>query len=312
MTTRTSLAIVLGLALVGNGVLMLGDPAAWYGLVPGVPDTGPLNAHFVRDIGCAYLVTGSALAALAFDVQMRPAALAGAAFLSLHALVHLGEAIGGHGRSDHLLGALAPVLAPAALALWLAAPATPILRSPSMLKWLMRRQIDAFERSYGYDASYVREILAADTGAFLKLARVNGLGRYRKDIPRDVLYAAKLAGTLAEDCGPCTQLVVAMAEREGVAADVLRAILAGDERALSSEVALGLRFAKAVLSHDPAADALRAAVVKRWGARALVSLAFAVTAARIYPTVKYALGHGQACRRVVVDGAPVATPRQAA
>ena len=41
------------------------------------------------------------------------------------------------------------------------------------------------------------------------------------------------------------------------------------------------------------------------GRRALVSLAFAITAARIYPTVKYALGHGKACMRVVVDGTPV-------
>ena len=48
------------------------------------------------------------------------------------------------------------------------------------------------------------------------------------------------------------------------------------------------------------------AIVKRWGPRALVSLAFAMTAARLYPTVKYALGHGKACSRVVVGGAPVA------
>ena len=46
-------------------------------------------------------------------------------------------------------------------------------------------------------------------------------------------------------------------------------------------------------------------IVKRWGRRALVSLAFAITAARIYPTVKYALGHGKACMRVVVGGTPV-------
>jgi hypothetical protein len=36
-----------------------------------------------------------------------------------------------------------------------------------------------------------------------------------------------------------------------------------------------------------------------------VSLALAITAARIYPTVKYALGHGKACMRVVVGGTPV-------
>lgn len=196
---RTSLAIVLGLALAGNGLFMLYDPAAWYGLVPGVPDTGPLNVHFVRDMGCAYLVTGSALVALTLDVRMRPAALAGAVFLSLHALVHLGESIGSHGHSDHLRGELALVVAPAAIAGWLGAPATHILRRASTLKWLLKRQIDAFERDYAYDASYVRDMLAADTGDFLKFARLNGLAQYRKDVPRDVLYAAKLAGTLAED-----------------------------------------------------------------------------------------------------------------
>ena len=36
--------------------------------------------------------------------------------------------------------------------------------------------------------------------------------------------------------------------------------------------------------------------------RALVSLAFAVTGARIFPTLKYALGHGRACTRVIVGG----------
>ena len=45
--------------------------------------------------------------------------------------------------------------------------------------------------------------------------------------------------------------------------------------------------------------------MKRRGRRALVSLAFAMTAARLYPTVKYALGHGKACTRVVVGGTPV-------
>ena len=37
----------------------------------------------------------------------------------------------------------------------------------------------------------------------------------------------------------------------------------------------------------------------------VVSLAFAITAARLYPTVKYALGHGKACMRIVVGGTPL-------
>ena len=52
---------LLGLGLVANGLVMLTVPAIWYARVPGVVDTGPFNAHFVRDIGAAYLVCGLAL-----------------------------------------------------------------------------------------------------------------------------------------------------------------------------------------------------------------------------------------------------------
>ena len=62
-------------------------------------------------------------------------------------------------------------------------------------------------------------------------------------------------------------------------------------------------------AHDAAADDYRAVIVERWGPRAVVSLAFAITTARIYPTVKYAMGHGKACTRVVIAGSPVAIRR---
>src|SRR5918996_2970231 len=65
------------------------------------------------------------------------------------------------------------------------------------------------------------------------------------------------------------------------------------------------KFTRATLAHDAAADEYREAIVKRWGRRALVSVAFSITAARIYPTVKYALGHGKSCMRVTVAGTPV-------
>jgi len=96
-----------------------------------------------------------------------------------------------------------------------------------------------------------------------------------------------------------------MAERSGVSAEVLRAVLADNPAAMPPEVALVWRFTRATLTHDPLADEYREAIVDLWGRRALVSLAFAITAGRIYPTVKYALGHGKACMRVVVSGTPV-------
>lgn len=116
---RLTVPLILGLALSANGLFMLADPGRWYALVPGVPETGPFNAHFVRDIGCAYLVAGAALAWFAFDARARPAALAGAAFLALHALIHVADAIAARGHPEHLMADLAAVFAPAVIALWL-------------------------------------------------------------------------------------------------------------------------------------------------------------------------------------------------
>lgn len=175
-----------------------------------------------------------------------------------------------------------------------------------MFGWLIRRRIAAFERDFGYDMSYVRDILKIDERAVMLFARVEGLAKYRKGVPRDAWYAAKLSGAVAEDCGPCTQLVTTMAEREGVPPAVLRAILERNPEAMPEDVALAFRFAEAVLAHAPEADALRAQVTARWGIQGLLSLAFAVTAARLFPTLKYALGHGRSCVRVTVGGTPVA------
>jgi hypothetical protein len=174
-----------------------------------------------------------------------------------------------------------------------------------MVKWLLRKAIGKFERDWNYDAGYVRDMIGASPRAAWMFSRAAALGQYRRDVPMEPWYAAGITAVRHEDCGPCTQLGVSMAERAGVSPAVLRAVLTDDPGAMPPDVALAWRFARATLAHDPAADEHREEILKRWGPRALVSLAFAITAARIYPTAKYALGHGKACMRVVVDGKPV-------
>lgn len=174
-----------------------------------------------------------------------------------------------------------------------------------MIKWALRKGIDKFERQWRYDASYLREIVDVSPRAAWMFSRAAALGQFRRDIPLEPWFAAGITAVRHEDCGPCTQLGVAMAERAGVSPAVLRAVLSDDPNAMPPEVALVWRFTRATLAHDPAADEYRAEIVRLWGRRALVSLAFAITASRIYPTVKYALGYGKTCERVVVGGTPV-------
>lgn len=181
-----------------------------------------------------------------------------------------------------------------------------------MLTWFLRRRVAAFERAYDYDASYLRDIIDADPRAAMIFNGITPLSRYCRDLPKEAWRAAGIAASMAEDCGPCTQLGVRMAEEAGVEPKILEAIVAGRIAAMPADAALGYRFAQAVLRHDPEADGLRNEIVARWGQRALVSLAFGVTAARLYPTVKYALGHGRACVRVRIGGKDLGVERQAA
>jgi hypothetical protein len=174
-----------------------------------------------------------------------------------------------------------------------------------MIKWLLRKAIGKFERNWNYDASYMHDMIAASPRAAWLFSRVTALGQFRRDVPIEAWCTAGITAVRHEDCGPCTQLAVTMAERAGVSPTVLHAVLADNPDAMPPEVALVWKFTRATLAHDTAADEYRDAIVKRWGRQALVSLAFAITAARIYPTVKYALGHGKACMRVVVDNNPI-------
>ncbi|HUO04748.1 MAG TPA: hypothetical protein VMU16_06075 [Candidatus Binataceae bacterium] len=181
-----------------------------------------------------------------------------------------------------------------------------------MFKRLLRWRMDKFERDFNYDMSYAREIAEYCPGAMLKINAVSGLAAYRRDLPLDVFHAAHIATALAEDCGPCTQLCVTMAEREGVKPATIRAILARDETAMPPEIALAVRFTRAVYNRDLRADEFREEIVKLYGKRGLVSLAISMSAGRFFPFAKYALGYGHACSRVVVGGAETVVPKHAA
>lgn len=116
------LAALLAVLLGGNGLAMLFAGLWWYGVVPGVPATGPFNPHFVRDIGAAYLVTGAASGW--FAVRPReawPAMVGAAAFLTLHAAIHVFDAACGTKPLSDVARDFAGVYLPALITFGIAA-----------------------------------------------------------------------------------------------------------------------------------------------------------------------------------------------
>lgn len=124
---RTALLALWALLWLANALWMLADPAGWYASIDGVPNTGPYNHHFVRDIGVAYLTIALlAAAAIRWPGAAVPLLSAGTIFLGLHALLHVWDIAAARLPAEHILmdlpGVFAPPFISAALAWW-ASPA---------------------------------------------------------------------------------------------------------------------------------------------------------------------------------------------
>lgn len=108
-----------------NGAWMLLFPLSWYTDLPAaVPNTGPFNQHFVRDLGVVFLLFGFAFGWAALNIdRSRPVHLAITVFFTGHALIHLADIMSGRLPHSHWLIDTPGVFLPALLMILLAVPA---------------------------------------------------------------------------------------------------------------------------------------------------------------------------------------------
>jgi hypothetical protein len=111
-------ALFLGFLMVANGTWQLMAPEGWYWAIPGVPDRGPFNQHFVRDLGIIYSLTGIGLIMGALRPHQRLRYWWAPTFwLTGHALFHIWEVLVGICGPSSLLEDFAGVTLPAILTL---------------------------------------------------------------------------------------------------------------------------------------------------------------------------------------------------
>ncbi len=172
-----------------------------------------------------------------------------------------------------------------------------------MITTLLAHSLNRFGGAFGYDVSYLRHLLRVDRTGFVKFGLATRLSFHRAGVPKAAWYAAKITTARAEDCGPCTQLVVDMALKSGVPAEAIAAMLVGDETGMGADATVGWRLARGVAEHAP--DMVEQAIAEatlRWGAKGHASLALVIAGSRLYPTLKTALGFGRTCHQIKVAG----------
>lgn len=93
----------LGAISIGNGLWMLLSASTWFSTMPvDAEDTGPLNPHFIHDVGLIYLLVGLG----AFWCGHKPknsfeVHLGITLFMAGHAIIHIIEILSGALPSSH-------------------------------------------------------------------------------------------------------------------------------------------------------------------------------------------------------------------
>ncbi len=161
----------------------------------------------------------------------------------------------------------------------------------------LHQQLDAFAAAYDYDVDYLRATLEGSRAVFERFTDAQGLSSVRRALPRDAHFIARVATMRGEDCGPCTLLNLKMALEAGVPRELLETALSRPEAlpgALADVWAHAAATVEGATFDGERAQRLRLA----YGDAGFVELAAAITGARLYPTMKRALGYGERCAPV--------------
>lgn len=169
-----------------------------------------------------------------------------------------------------------------------------------MLKWILTRLVDSTRTQLGVDnMDYAYRLRDVAPGRLIRFSFIKTVEGPRRATPPAVYHAAGLAAAMVEDCGPCVQIHVNLALKDGVAPEVMAALVQGQLDRAPPDAVLGFRLGDAV-ARGNACDDLRDAVTQAWGETGVIELAFTIATARFYPAVKRGMGYAHACEKVKI------------
>ena len=163
-----------------------------------------------------------------------------------------------------------------------------------------RKMIDDFESHYNYDSTYMRELLESSPEGFAKFNNFLPLARHQEKLGAEDYWVAKLAAIQVEDCGECLQLNVRMALEGGVSKPIIEAALS-DGNTLSDDLKDVYVYAELVASNDTIEPELMDRITTRYDKGALLEFGLCIATAKVFPTVKRALGYIKSCSLVEIE-----------
>jgi len=162
------------------------------------------------------------------------------------------------------------------------------------------KQISEFETHYRYDGTYLRELLTTSPEGYDRFSNFMPMARHREKLGLDEYWVAKLATMQVADCGECLQLNVRMALEAGVPKELVEAVVRGGH-ALPERLRDVYRYARNVAGHDAVAADLMDQMIARYDKGSLLEFGLCIAAAKVFPTIKRAVGHAKSCRVIEIE-----------
>lgn len=181
-----------------------------------------------------------------------------------------------------------------------------------MLTMLILNRIHAWEKTLGSSLDYLRFISSVSRSAFFKFLLLRPLASHRRRLPTAEHAVASLTTTLLEDCGTCVQIEVNLAKKAGLEPRLISAVLRQRPEELPQALADVFYSTKAVVEHTGDERPFREKLRGRFGDEGLVDLGAAITMARVFPTMKRALGFAASCSLFEIGSDGEMTPKRTA
>ena len=168
-----------------------------------------------------------------------------------------------------------------------------------MITALMNKQVDKLEKDLGVPLDESRYMIDHHLRAVLAFSTVRSWAEFRRMLPADVYYVAKIAAYRQEDCGSCLQIAVNQARQNGVPPTTIQAAVDRRLDALNPDLRLVYRFAEGQANRQDDPEG-RSHIIRRYGHKGLIELALAIASARMFPALKRTLGFATSCSLIRV------------
>ena len=155
-------------------------------------------------------------------------------------------------------------------------------------------EITEFGNHYGYDVSYMHEILKSSPDGYQKFSDFIPLASHKDHLDLETHWIVRLTTLQFADCGTCLELGIKMALEDNVSKELIKATLQGGKSLTKDQLNLYL-YTRAIAACEQVSPDLQIIINGQFNSAQLLEIGILIGATKVFPAIKRASGHIVSC-----------------